>query len=51
MNLQKEKARASQHYMGWRERKHPCFFQSLEEFFLLALPFIERGYRTNEISA
>jgi hypothetical protein len=47
MNLQKEKARAYQHYMGWREGKHPCFFRSQEKFFFLTLPFIERGYRTS----
>jgi len=41
MNLEKEKARASQHYVGWRERKHSCFFQSQEECFVLTLPFIE----------
>jgi hypothetical protein len=45
MNLQKEKARASQHYVGWRGRKHPCFFQSQGEFFFLTLPFIERANR------
>jgi len=40
MDLQKEKARASQHYVGWREGKHPCFFQSQENCFFLTLSFI-----------
>jgi hypothetical protein len=43
MDLQKEKARASQHYVGWKVSKRTCFFQSQREFFLLTLPFIERG--------
>jgi hypothetical protein len=33
MDLQREKARAYQHYMGWREGKHPCFFLSQEKSF------------------
>jgi hypothetical protein len=49
MDLQKEKARASQHYMGWREGQHPCFFRSQENSFFLTLPFIERRYRKREI--
>jgi hypothetical protein len=49
MNLQKEKTRASQHYIGWREGKHLCFFQSQREFFSLTLPFIERRYRKLEV--
>jgi transposase len=42
MDLQKEKARASQHYVGWRASKRPCFFQPQGQFFLLTLRFIER---------
>src|SRR5262249_50195875 len=45
MNPQLEKARASQHYMAWRECKRLCFFQSQEKSFFLTLPFIERGNR------
>jgi hypothetical protein len=44
MDLQREKPRAYQHYVGWREGKHPCFFRSQEKSFFLTLPFIERGY-------
>jgi hypothetical protein len=47
MDLQREKARAYQHYMGWREGQHPCFFRSQEKSFFLTLPLIERGYRTS----
>src|ERR1700757_2714407 len=49
MDLQKEKARASQHYVGWRARRRPCSFQSQRQCFLLTLPFIERRYHTSEI--
>src|SRR5262249_53931151 len=45
MDLQIEKARASQHYMGWREGKHLGSFQSQEDSFFLTLPFIERANR------
>src|ERR1700739_1974314 len=45
MDLQKEKARASQHYVGWRARRRPSSFQSQRQCFHLTLPFIERGNR------
>ena len=45
MDLQKGKARASQHYVGWRARRRPCSFQSQRQYFLLTLPFIERANR------
>src|SRR5215831_998004 len=45
MDLQIQKARASQHYMGWREGKHLGSFQSQEKCFFLTLPFIERRNR------
>src|ERR1700739_1993616 len=51
MELQKEKARASQHYVGWRARRRPCSFQSQRQCFLLTLPFIERRYRTSGFSS
>jgi hypothetical protein len=47
MNLRKKKTpRASQHYMGWRAEQKSLLLPVAGEFFLLTLPFIERGYRT-----
>jgi hypothetical protein len=46
MTLQKKKtSRASQHYMGWRAGQKSLLLPVAGEFFLLTLPFIERGYR------
>ena len=44
----KEKPRASQHYMGWRAGQKSLLLPVAGEFFLLTLPFIERGYRTSD---
>jgi hypothetical protein len=46
MTLQKKRTpRASQHYMGWRARQKSLLLPVAGEFFLLTLPFIERGDR------
>src|SRR5580693_8465803 len=48
MTLRKKKnPRASQHYMGWRAGQKSLLLPVAGEFFLLTLPFIERGYRTS----
>jgi hypothetical protein len=50
MTLRKKKTpRASQHYLGWRAGQKSLLFPVAGEFFLLTLPFIERGYWTTEI--
>jgi hypothetical protein len=50
MTLRKKKTpRASQHYMGWRAGQKSLLLPVAGEFFLLTLPFIERGYRRSEI--
>jgi hypothetical protein len=49
MTLRKKKnPRASQHYMGWRDRQKSLLLPVAGEFFLLTLPFIERAYRKSE---
>jgi hypothetical protein len=46
MTLRKKKTpRASQHYMGWRAGQKSLLLPVAGEFFLLTLPFIERGNR------
>src|SRR5258707_4581420 len=46
MTLRKKKnPRASQHYLGWRAGQKSLLLPVAGEFFLLTLPFIERGYR------
>src|SRR5580693_6771772 len=50
MTLRKKKTpRASQHYMGWRAGQKSLLLPVAGEFFLLTLPFIERGYRKLEV--
>src|SRR6202789_3891624 len=41
----KRTPRASQHYMGWRDRQKSLLLPVAGEIFLLTLPFIERPYR------
>src|ERR1700735_576116 len=45
----KRTPRASQHYMGWRDRQKSLLLPVAGEIFLLTLPFIERPYRTCEV--
>src|SRR5580658_3115994 len=47
MTLRKKRTpRASQHYLGWRAEQKSLLLPVAGAFFLLTLPFIERGYPT-----
>jgi hypothetical protein len=41
----------TRHYVGWRERKHFCSFQSQEECFFLTLPFRTLASSSNPMTA
>src|SRR6266478_1902862 len=44
-SAKKRTPRTALHYMGWRAGQKSLLLPVAGEFFLLTLPFIERGYR------